>query len=73
LFERHEQQKRSGKDYIRTQEQRKVNNDGRKIAALLQKNSSFGSDADLASCDLIIEAVFENENSKTRYRRKKDD
>jgi 3-hydroxyacyl-CoA dehydrogenase/enoyl-CoA hydratase/3-hydroxybutyryl-CoA epimerase len=38
-----------------------------KIAALLQKNSSFGSDADLASCDLIIEAVFENEKTKKKH------
>jgi 3-hydroxyacyl-CoA dehydrogenase/enoyl-CoA hydratase/3-hydroxybutyryl-CoA epimerase len=59
----------SGKDYIRTQEQRKLANGyttEEKIAALLQKIKASDSDADLASCDLIIEAVFENEKLKNR-------
>jgi 3-hydroxyacyl-CoA dehydrogenase/enoyl-CoA hydratase/3-hydroxybutyryl-CoA epimerase len=57
----------SGKDYIRTQEQRKLANGyttEEKIATLLQKIQASDSDTDLASCDLIIEAVFENEKLK---------
>lgn len=57
----------SGKDYIKIQEQKKLQNGyttEAKIEALLQKIKASDSDADLASCDLIIEAVFENEKLK---------
>jgi len=57
----------SGKDYIKTQEQKKIENGyttEAKIDVLLQKIKASNSDADLASCDLIIEAVFENEKLK---------
>jgi 3-hydroxyacyl-CoA dehydrogenase/enoyl-CoA hydratase/3-hydroxybutyryl-CoA epimerase len=57
----------SGKDYIKIQEQKKLQNgytSADKIDALLQKVKTSASDADLASCDLIIEAVFENEKLK---------
>jgi 3-hydroxyacyl-CoA dehydrogenase/enoyl-CoA hydratase/3-hydroxybutyryl-CoA epimerase len=57
----------SGKDYIKIQEQKKLQNGYTtedKIAALLHKIQASDSDADLASCDLIIEAVFENEKLK---------
>ncbi|CAM3022619.1 3-hydroxyacyl-CoA dehydrogenase NAD-binding domain-containing protein [Flavobacterium frigoris] len=57
----------NGKDYIKIQEQKKLENGyttEAKIEALLQKIKASDSDADLASCDLIIEAVFENEKLK---------
>ncbi|MEZ7504572.1 3-hydroxyacyl-CoA dehydrogenase NAD-binding domain-containing protein [Flavobacterium sp. Arc2] len=57
----------SGKDYIKIQEQKKLQNGYTtedKIDALLQKVKTSASNTDLASCDLIIEAVFENEKLK---------
>ncbi|SEA38964.1 3-hydroxyacyl-CoA dehydrogenase / enoyl-CoA hydratase / 3-hydroxybutyryl-CoA epimerase [Flavobacterium gillisiae] len=57
----------NGKGYIKTQEQKKLENGyttEAKIEALLQKIKASDSDADLTSCDLIIEAVFENEKLK---------
>jgi 3-hydroxyacyl-CoA dehydrogenase/enoyl-CoA hydratase/3-hydroxybutyryl-CoA epimerase len=59
----------SGKEYVKAQEQRKLENglttEG-KIDVLLQKIQPSDSNTDLATCDLIIEAVFENEKLKNR-------
>jgi 3-hydroxyacyl-CoA dehydrogenase/enoyl-CoA hydratase/3-hydroxybutyryl-CoA epimerase len=58
-----------GKDYVSAQEQKKRENGFTtvvKIEALLQKIQPSDSDTDLANCDLIIEAVFENEKLKNR-------
>jgi len=56
-----------GKEYANTQEQKLLKNgltSEEKIAALLQKIQPSNSVDDLADCDLIIEAVFENEKLK---------
>ncbi|MGO4820659.1 MULTISPECIES: 3-hydroxyacyl-CoA dehydrogenase NAD-binding domain-containing protein [unclassified Flavobacterium] len=56
-----------GKEYVKTQEQKKLSNEfttEAKINDLLQKIKPSDSDADLATCDLVIEAVFENEKLK---------
>lgn len=59
----------NGKDYVKAQEQKKLENglttEG-KIEALLEKIQPSDSDTDLASCELIIEAVFENEKLKNQ-------
>jgi 3-hydroxyacyl-CoA dehydrogenase/enoyl-CoA hydratase/3-hydroxybutyryl-CoA epimerase len=56
-------------DYVKAQEQKKLETftTEAKIEALLQKIQPSDSDTDLANCDLIIEAVFENESFKTNY------
>lgn len=57
----------SGKEYVKTQEHKKLTNGlttEDKINDLLQKIKPSDSDTDLASCDLVIEAVFENEKLK---------
>lgn len=57
----------NGKDYVKAQEQKKLENGlttRDKIEALLQKIQPSDSDSDLATCDLVIEAVFENEKLK---------
>ena len=56
-----------GKDYIETQEQKLLKKGlttESKIEELLQKIQPSNSVNDLADCDLIIEAVFENEKLK---------
>lgn len=57
----------NGKDYVKTQEQIKLKNGLTtevKMDELLQKIQPSDSVNDLAACDLIIEAVFENEKLK---------
>jgi len=58
-----------GKEYVKEQEQRKLANgltiEG-KTEVLLQKIKVSDSVDDLAGCDLIIEAVFENEKLKNQ-------
>lgn len=57
----------NGKDYVKAQEQRKLASGFTtedKVNKLLEKIQTSDSDGDLASCDLIIEAVFENEKLK---------
>jgi len=57
----------NGKNYVKTQEQIKLKNGLTtevKMDELLQKIQTSDSVNDLAACDLIIEAVFENEKLK---------
>lgn len=57
----------NGRNYVKAQEQKKLEKGlttEAKIEVLLQKIQASDSDADLANCDLIIEAVFENEKLK---------
>ncbi|TRX37426.1 enoyl-CoA hydratase [Flavobacterium sp. ZT3R18] len=57
----------SGKDYVKKQEEEKLKNGlttDFKMNALLQKIQPSESENDLSPCDLIIEAVFENEKLK---------
>ncbi|EIA08536.1 3-hydroxyacyl-CoA dehydrogenase NAD-binding domain-containing protein [Flavobacterium frigoris] len=59
----------SGKDYVKAQERKKLEGGLTtevKIEALVQKIQASDSDTDLANCDLIIEAVFENEKLKNQ-------
>jgi 3-hydroxyacyl-CoA dehydrogenase/enoyl-CoA hydratase/3-hydroxybutyryl-CoA epimerase len=64
----------SGKDYIRTQKTKKLaatDNDGRENSRCCKKIQASDSDADLASCDLIIGRFRNDKKHDHRQKRKK--